>query len=263
MTTLTFDGNTIPPEIIETINATWGVENGNLRISNVASGGNAEAVISASDSGVFSGTFHTDSVSEFGHIGFNFKRAASDDWVAVLYTFSNEQIRILERRDGGTPTVLASANVSTSVSGQFDLEVTISPSGLFTVVFDGVEVATANTTYNSSVVDFSIRLDTQKFFISEVTYPAASGVLTKTVTFEIPTEIQGKSNMAYWVLPASGGASLSSGTLDTSSTTVSLDLSSIDSVTDGQGLLLWATDKATATTPYSAWDDSNAVVTGG
>lgn len=260
--TLTFDGTELPTEIKETTNATWSVSDGNLRVSSVTSGGNAEAVISASTSGVFSGTFHTDSLSAFGNIGFNFKRTASDDWVAVLYSFTNEEVRILEKRNGGSTTELASANVSTAVSGQFDLDVTISDAGLFTVVFDGVEVASASTTYNSSVIDFSIRLDVHQFFISEVTYPTASGVTTKTVTFEIPAEIQGKSNMTYWVLPSSGGVSLLSGTLDTSAATVSLDLSSIDSVTNGQSLFLWATDKATAATPYSAWDDANAVVTG-
>ena len=258
MATLTFDGNAIPTEINETTNATWSVSDGALRVSNVTSGGNAEAVIAASASGVFSGIFHTENVSSFGNIGFNFKRTASDDWVAVLYSFTNEQVRVLEKRNGGSTIELASASVSTTVSGQFSLDVTISPSGLYTVAIDGVEVVTANSTYNSSVVDFSIRLDVHQFFISEVSYPAVS----KTVTFEIPTDIQGKSDVLYWVLPSSGGASLLNGTLDTSSATVSLDLTLIDSVTDGQPLLLWATDKATAATPYSAWDDATAVVTG-
>tara|TARA_Y200000002_G_scaffold378864_1_gene387060 strand:- start:1269 stop:2072 length:804 start_codon:yes stop_codon:yes gene_type:complete len=265
MATLTFDGiangpNGVPSEFIETTNGSWLIINEKLGVDDdIVSSGNAEAVFEAASDGYFETTIQGDGTA--GNHGFHLRRTASDDWIALILSTQNWSFRVLKKVNGGSSITLYSDTLTGRVATDpFTLGAQLNGDQI-EIFLDGVLQASITESYNQNVTTHALRLDNEFYTHDNVTYPDLVAGLSKSVTFEIPADIQGRSNFNYWVLPASGGSSIANGTLNTSSGTVNIDLSSVSSVTNGQKLYLWGTDEGAAETPYSAWDDALAVVT--
>ena len=93
---------------------------------------------------------------------------------------------------------------------------------------------------------------------NEVTVEPPAG---KSVTFNLASQIQGVSGVNYIITPNPLGDSITSGTLDTSSSSVTIDLEAFTSLSAGDNLLLIATDKQAAddSSDVIAWDASTVV----
>lgn len=91
---------------------------------------------------------------------------------------------------------------------------------------------------------------------------AQNQTTTKNVTFDLPVEIVGQANMLYTLQLLSGGPSIVNGTLDTSASTVTINIDSVGSVSNGTPIYLEARNLTTSngSTAIGYAGTENAVV---
>lgn len=185
-------------------------------------------------------------------------------------------------RDVNSLVTLSAAGVTNSatISEPLTINDIGSAGGTTTAKYNGlmygnliVEYGSRNSSYNFSATSGSTLVDSnggEAGVLNGFTtggFVANPSVASSTITFDIPAEIQGKANVKYIVVSETLNIAYKSGDLDTSASSVTIDLATlaagIPAVTNGQVLHVYASDKHIApTTPIVMWDDSVAAVVG-
>jgi hypothetical protein len=184
-----------------------------------------------------------------------------DNHVLCHVISSTNRIRLVEVVNGSN-TVLGEVTPSGYTSTQ-TRTMAVEDDGLnLTVKLDGAAIGISEeTTVGQGSTIAGVRSsNVGEYSYDNFTHNTASSA-SKTVTFSLPDAIQGVSGVNYILTPNPLGDSITSGILDTSGATVTIDLDAFPTLTAGDNLLMIATDKQAAddNTDIIAWDASTVV----
>lgn len=193
--------------------------------------------------------------------GFFLRYVDLDNHVLCHITSSGNRVRLVERVNGSN-TVIGDVSPSGYSATQTRI-LSVEDDGLtLTVRLNG---STIGISEDSTVGQGSTIVGLRSAAVGDYSYDnfiyTTANTASKNVTFSLPQAIQGLSGVNYIITPSPLGDSITSGALDTSGTSVVIDLDAFPSLSAGDNLLLIATDKQAAddSTDVIAWDASTVV----
>lgn len=261
MTVLTFtqaDGLYTTDVVAQTND--FSVETNKLKADSIPATNDARILFNSQADGTFSVDISTTTSNIANNVGLVFRAVDVDNNWQAFTNFSQNRVRLVKLQAGsGTPVydeVLGGYGVGA------DRELSVECSGDTIVLKQGgITLHTeTDSTFQTATLS-GLRIGNTAHRLDNLTFPTPASSATKTVTFALHEDIQGLSGVNYIITPNPLGDSITSGSLDTSGTTVTIGLDSFASLSAGDGLLMIATDKQVAddNTDVIAWDASTVV----
>lgn len=178
--------------------------------------------------------------------GFFLRYVDLNNHVLCHVTSSGNRIRLVERVNGSN-TVIGDVS-PTGYSATQTRNITVEDDGLtLTVKLDGATVISEDSTVGQGSTIVGVRSASVGDYSYDNFSYNESASASKTVTFDISSHLQGVPDVYFTLTTIPFSDSITSGTLDTSAATVTLNLDAFDNVDVGDTLVLLASDKQLAT----------------
>lgn len=238
----------------------FSVESNQLKADSIAATNDARILFNSASDGSFSVDISTLTSSLANNVGIVFRGVDLDNNWQAFFNFSQNRVRLIKLINGsGNPVydqILSgygtgqTRNISVECLGD---QIVLKQDG------NTLHTETDATFQNATLA--GLRMGNTAYRADNLTIPDPVGVATKTVTFVLDNAIQGVSGVNYIITPNPLGDSITSGALDTSGATVTIDLDAFPSLSAGDSLLMIATDKQVANdnADVIAWDASTVV----
>jgi hypothetical protein len=247
MTTLTYDGNDSDYTGGYLQNGTWILEDGILRITGSAPSGDARILWQSAANGTLSLDL-LDPKSSASYGGIFFRATDLNNGFHWINRANDNRCRLIKVIEGVTQSPDLIDITPTGVAGGVARSLSVELDGSTIRCYqDGDQVGGDITdTFQQTSTLHGIRVGSTDVDFDDFTYPAPSSTATKTITFNLAEEIQGVADVRFSVSPVPLSDSIMAGDLDTSKSTVTVDLDAFNDVSVGDTLMFIATDKKIA-----------------
>lgn len=240
----------------------WILEGGILRITGTAPSGDSRILWESSSNGNLSIDL-VDPKSSQSYAGIFFRATDANNGFHWLNRANDNRCRLIKVIGGVTQSPDLIDFTPSGVNGGSNRSLSVELSGSTIRCFqNGAQVGGDITdAFQQDATLHGVRVGANNVDFDNFAYPDPASNATKTVTFSLHEDIQGLNGVNYIITPAPLGDSITSGVLDTSGTTVTIDLDAFTSLNVGDTLLMIATDKQEANdnADVIAWDASTVV----
>lgn len=240
----------------------WILENGILRITGSVPSGDARIFWESSNEGTLSIDLER-TLSSGSYAGINFRGSDEDNYFSLINRGQDNRLRLIKVVNGTATNLFDEYPAGVNPSDPRSMSVVMeAATNTIKCYQNGVQIGgDIVDDFNADATLAGLRVGSSDWWFDDFSFPDPTVAASKTVTFSLHEDIQGLSDVNYIITPNPLGDSITSGTLDTSGTTVTIDLDAFPSLTAGDTLLMIATDKQAAddNTDVIAWDASTVV----
>lgn len=231
----------------------FSVEDNKLKADSIAGTNDARILFQSAAEGEFSVevTKKIGTATNSSNVGVVFRAVDLDNNWQAFFNMLQNRVRLVKLVNGsGNPVydeVLGGAPLTISAECVGD-QIMLKQDGNI------IHTETDSTFQDATLA--GLRVGSVDHRLDNFTFPDAStGTLSKLASFDISSHLQGVPDVYFTLTTIPFSDSITSGTLDTSAATVTLNLDAFDSVNVGDTLVLLASDKQLATdaTDIIAW----------
>jgi len=233
----------------------FSVEDNKLKADSIASTNDARILFQSAADGSFSADISTLTPTLGNNVGVVFRGVDLDNNWQAFFNFSQNRVRLIKLVNGtGSPVYDDTlGGYGTGETRNIGVECL---GDQIVLKQDGNTLHTETDATFQSATLAGLRMGNTAYRADNLTFPdAATGTLSKLASFDISSSLQGVSDVYFTLTTIPFGDSITSGALDTSAATVTLNLDAFSAVNVGDTLCLLASDKQLATdaTDIIAW----------
>lgn len=240
----------------------WVLDGGILRLTGAAPSGDGRILWESANEGTFSVDLER-TLSSGSYAGIVFRASDENNCLALINRGQDNRLRLIKVVNGTATNLFDEYPSGVSTNEARSLSVTVdAATNTIKCHQNGTQIGgDIVDAYNANATLAGLRVGSSDWWFDDFSFPDPVVQANKTVTFSLHEDIQGLSGVNYIVTQAPLGDSIISGVLDTSGTTVTIDLDAFTSLNAGDTLLLIATDKQAAddNADVIAWDASTVV----
>ncbi|WP_287498581.1 hypothetical protein [Alteromonas sp. AO-Serp] len=240
----------------------WILEDGILRITGSAPSGDARILWESASNGSL--TLRVlDPKTSPSYAAIFFRATDLNNGFHFLNRAQDNRLRLIKVIDGVTQSPDLLDITPAGIGGASNRTLSVELDGDTIRCFqNGTQVGGDITdTFNQNATLHGIRTGSADYDFDYITIPDPAVAATKSITFDLHQDLVGVSGVNFLISPTPLGDSITSGALDTSSSTVTIDLDAFPSVAAGETLMLIATDKQAANDDADIIAWSSATVT--